>query len=215
MSSSSSSGGFLCDVCAMIVKQGVGKARADILSRQLIAKGGTVCDNLTSAVTHILVGNNVKLSRVPHLLKVDNVPDDVLVLRADWLSACLVEGHKIGHAQYALSPHPSPEKLKTTTSLVKTSPLKLSSATTNVSPLKEPPVVPREESHDSPEVSHNSPKVSHNSPKRSHDSPELSHDQSEVLDEPKETRPSMTSPKVNSQHNVYLYMGEAFALLGN
>ena len=89
--------------------QGLGKARTQILIKQLQSKGGSVEQSVHSDVTHILVGNNVRLSRVPHLLKIKSLPDRVLVLRADWLSACLVSGERTGHTQYIVQPEPSPQ----------------------------------------------------------------------------------------------------------
>ncbi len=177
--SSCSTGDYLNDVCAVIVKQGVGKARTDILTRQLVANGGKTKDTLDSTVTHVLVGNNVRLSRVPHLMKIKQVPDNALVLRADWLSACLVEGRNIGHAQYIVLPEspvktshapspakPSPSaivtKEKATPSvsqpeIVETDSVKFDSTST---PLDVPPSTPPETSHDPAETSHDPPSTS-------------------------------------------------------
>lgn len=125
--SDSSPEGFFRDVCAVIVSQGVGKVRAGILTRQLTANGGATQTRVDGHVTHILVGNNVRLSRVPHLLKVKTLPDNVLVLRADWLSACLMAGEKIGHAQYVVHPEPSPRPSPVKTNHTpSTSPVKVS-----------------------------------------------------------------------------------------
>ncbi len=195
--SSCSTGDYLSDVCAVIVKQGVGKARADILTRQLVANGGKTNDTLDSTVTHVLVGNNVRLSRVPHLMKIKQVPDNALVLRADWLSACLVEGRNIGHAQYIVLPEspvktshapspvkPSPsaivtkekEKIPTPSKsqpeIVETDSVKFDSTST---PLDVPPSTPPETSHDPAETSHDPAETSHDPPSTS----------------------SMTSPKVS------------------
>lgn len=100
--------GYLSDVCALIVEQGLGKARAQILTKQLFSKGGTVEKTLQGNVTHLFVGNNIRLSRIPQLLKITCLPEHVSVLRADWLSTCLVTGERIGHAQYIVQPELSP-----------------------------------------------------------------------------------------------------------
>ncbi len=94
--------GFLSDVHAIVLEQGVGKARAQILRKQLESKGGTAVSTLSEATTHVLVGNNVRLSRVPSLLKVNSLPDGVLVLRADWLSTCLVKGERVDVTLYSV-----------------------------------------------------------------------------------------------------------------
>ena len=108
---SRSSAGFLSGVHALLVEQGVGKARKRILSRQLEEKGGTTADKISEdGITHIIVGSTVKLSRLAHLLKVDRLPE-VPVVRADWLSSCLVAGEKLGIAPHLVQPDiPSPLK---------------------------------------------------------------------------------------------------------
>ena len=99
---------FLSDVHAVILEQGLGKARVQILTKQLQNHGGKVENTLSRKTTHILVGKTTRLSRIPSLLKIKSIPEDVLVLRADWLSACLVETEKVGHGAYVVHPEPSP-----------------------------------------------------------------------------------------------------------
>jgi len=127
---------YLEGVTALVVEQGLGKAKAAILTRQLLSNGGSVVKALSENPTHILVGSNVRHSRLPHLLKIATLPGNVLVLRSDWLSACLVDGERVGHAQYVVqpevSPHPSP---------VKTTPTPKSTPPAVVKP-KSPPAIP-------------------------------------------------------------------------
>ena len=99
---------FLSEVSAVILEQGLGKARAQILQKQLENRGGKVEKKLSQGTTHILVGKTTRLSRIPNLLKIKSIPEDVLVLRADWLSACLVEAEIVGHSAYVVHPEPSP-----------------------------------------------------------------------------------------------------------
>ena len=99
---------FLSEVSAVILEQGLGKARAQILQKQLENRGGKVEKKLSQGTTHILVGKTTRLSRIPNLLKIKSIPEDVLVLRADWLSACLVEAEIVGHGVYVVHPEPSP-----------------------------------------------------------------------------------------------------------
>ena len=113
---------FLSDVRAVVLEQGLGKARSQILCKQLENHGGRVDKTVSPSTTHILVGKTTRLSRVPTLLKIKSVPENVLVVRADWLSACLVESEKVGHGAYLVHPEPSPasspskDKLPTRTS---------------------------------------------------------------------------------------------------
>lgn len=99
---------FLSEVSAVILEQGLGKARAQILQKQLENHGGKVEKKLSQGTTHILVGKTTRLSRIPNLLKIKSIPEGVLVLRADWLSACLVEAEMVGHGAYVVHPEPSP-----------------------------------------------------------------------------------------------------------
>ena len=99
---------FLSEVSAVILEQGLGKARAKILQKQLENHGGKVEKTLSQGTTHILVGKTTRLSRIPNLLKIKAIPEGVLVLRADWLSACLVEADMVGHGAYVVHPEPSP-----------------------------------------------------------------------------------------------------------
>ena len=86
----------------------MGKARAQILTKQLENNGGKVEKTLSNETTHILVGKTTRLSRIPNLLKIKSVPENVLVLRADWLSACLVDTEKVEHDAYVVHPEPTP-----------------------------------------------------------------------------------------------------------
>ena len=121
---------FLSGVHAVILEQGLGKARAQILAKQLENHGGKAEKVLSRKTTHILIGKTTRLSRIPNLLKIKCIPEKVLVLRADWLSACLVEAEKIGHDVYVVHTEPSP----TTT----TSPSKDKTSPTKVSPSASP-----------------------------------------------------------------------------
>lgn len=119
-------GRFLSDVRAVILEQGLGKARTQILSKQLENHGGKAEKTLSPKTTHILVGKTTRLCRIPSLLKVKTIPETVLVLRADWLSACLVEADKVGHGAYVVSTEPSPASSPSKDK--KTSPAKASSS---------------------------------------------------------------------------------------
>lgn len=106
---------FLSQVRALILEQGVGKTRKTILTKQLEKYGGEAVRTLSETTTHILVGNNTRLARVPILLKVDSVPDNVSVLRADWLSASLTKGQLVSEEVYQVheeSSSPAPAKPK-------------------------------------------------------------------------------------------------------
>ena len=101
--------GFLSGVEALLVEPGLGKVRKKVLATQLEKNGGRAVDALSSAedsssLTHILVGNKVKLARLPFLLKVEALPSLATVLRADWLTACLTKRRLVPEEGYAVLP---------------------------------------------------------------------------------------------------------------
>lgn len=95
---------FLHGIRALLLEQGLGKARKSILSKQLEKHGGDSAGTLSDSTTHILVGNNTRLARVPVLLKTASIPETVSVVRADWLSACLTKGQVVSEEPYTLYP---------------------------------------------------------------------------------------------------------------
>lgn len=116
-SSKMSTDKYLCGIHAVILESGVGKGRAGILCRQLRARGGTVEPSVSDSTTHLLVGNNVRRSRLSVLLGGAEVPSGVCVVRADWLSSCLARGERLREDEYnvpqtSLDPSPtcSPQK---------------------------------------------------------------------------------------------------------
>ena len=109
---------YLSDVRAVIMEPGLGKARTQILSKQLESKGGATEQRLSGTVTHVLVGNNVKLSRVLKILEAESLPAGVLAMRADWLSNCLVKGCKLDHSPYLVPNDDTVDPAPKTTSVV-------------------------------------------------------------------------------------------------
>ena len=102
---------YLCGVRAVVLEQGMGKGRARILCRHLKTRGGSVLARLSDATTHILVGSKIRRSRLPALLGVSEVSSDVHVVRADWLSSCLIRGELVGEDEFTVPMEtPSPGK---------------------------------------------------------------------------------------------------------
>ena len=108
---------FLSGVRALLLEQGLGKARTGILSKQLTNHGGKVVKSLCESTTHVLVGNIVKYARVLTLLKVDTIPENISVLRADWLSSCLVKKEIVSEEEYRLLPASTATYSSTTTTV--------------------------------------------------------------------------------------------------
>lgn len=85
--------GFLCGVHAVILEQKLGRARAEILAQQLTRNGGKRHSRLQADTTHVIVDNNLTYTKTLSLLKAeDELPTDLLIVSADWLSSCLTKG---------------------------------------------------------------------------------------------------------------------------
>lgn len=102
------SNGFLSGIKALLLEQGLGKTRVSILAKQLEKHGGEVLKTLSQSTTHILVGTNTRLARVPVLLKTEDIPESVSVVRADWLSSCLTKRQIVSEEGYKVHPEYSP-----------------------------------------------------------------------------------------------------------
>ena len=88
---------------AIILEPGLGKARKKILCKKLEEKGGVSSDILSSSITHVLVGGNVKHSRVLALLKVEKIDKRIQILLADWISKCLTEDKLVDTNSYRVN----------------------------------------------------------------------------------------------------------------
>ena len=121
-----SSSTYFSSIRALLLEQGLGKTRANILAKKLESKGGRVDKTLSDSTTHILVGTNTRLARVHALLKVDSIPEGVAVLRADWLSACLTKKQLVSEKEYRVCPEGTTPKPmpKPSSTLPKTTPTK-------------------------------------------------------------------------------------------
>ena len=126
---------YLRGVRAVILEPGLGKGRTRILCKQLERRGGSVEPSVCASTSHLLVGGNVRRSRLPVLLGGAEVPAGVRVVRADWLSACLTRGERLREEDFevpqeTLSKTPptsagsSPSKAGTGAEGVKDSPVK-------------------------------------------------------------------------------------------
>lgn len=93
---------FLSDVKAVIIEVGLGKTRSAILKKQLTAYGGQWHQYIQSDTTHIIASKTIKLAKLCSILKVDSIPQDLIVVNADWLSQSLTKGQLIDVGQFNL-----------------------------------------------------------------------------------------------------------------
>lgn len=101
--------GFLSPIQALILEAGLGKARKEILTKQLLKNGGRIVElsalPSTSKVSFVLVGENVTYERAWKLLGSDVSEDtSVVIVRADWLSCCLKNGSVSDHTPFTVRP---------------------------------------------------------------------------------------------------------------
>ncbi|XP_051756537.1 LOW QUALITY PROTEIN: DNA polymerase lambda [Ctenopharyngodon idella] len=107
-------------VTIYIVPAGIGKARCDIFHRQITQNGGHVVSTFSPSCTHIVVDDSVNCNRALRLLKVEDLPSAVQLLKCTWLSSCISEKRLLDPEDYSLLPPESPtvapaEKLNETT----------------------------------------------------------------------------------------------------
>ena len=93
---------FMDGVNAFVFEPGIGKKRVEILCKQLLRYGGKKSAKFTKDVTHIIVSKNTKIAKLCKSLGVDKIKDSIIVLDADWLSACYMEGRKCNVVSYLL-----------------------------------------------------------------------------------------------------------------
>ena len=98
---------------AYIHSVGLGKARVQILKNQLLARKGRILDSLTGEATHVIVGSKVTHTKLLQALQMEELPSDVQVVSADWLSACFVQDSIVPVGPYLVAkstPKPSSQK---------------------------------------------------------------------------------------------------------
>ncbi|CAG03351.1 unnamed protein product, partial [Tetraodon nigroviridis] len=78
-------------VTAYILPAGIGTARHQIFQRQIKQNGGQTESALRPGVTHVVVDDNMDVDRALRLLKVQNVPAGVHLVKCTWLSLCISE----------------------------------------------------------------------------------------------------------------------------
>ncbi len=94
---------FLEGIIVYILQQGLSKTRRGILAKQVETHGGGVANKISQQnITHLVVGDSVKSSRLLHLLKVDSIPESIQVVHADWLSDSFVAGQQLETSSYLL-----------------------------------------------------------------------------------------------------------------
>ncbi|XP_053890485.1 DNA polymerase lambda isoform X1 [Malaclemys terrapin pileata] len=82
---------WLKPVTAYVLPAGIGRARAEIFHTQIVQKGGRVCSQLSSEVTHVIVAEDMDCDRAFRLLRLARLPPGIQLVKAAWLSLCIRE----------------------------------------------------------------------------------------------------------------------------
>ena len=93
---------LLSTVSVYILQAGIEKLRMQIFKTQLAKFGGTIKDQLSAEVTHIIVDDKMEPDRMCRLLKVDKPPDFAIVVKSSWLSTCFKEKKLVDTQPYML-----------------------------------------------------------------------------------------------------------------
>lgn len=95
---------FFKDVKIFILNAGIEKARCDIFRKQTERYGGMIVSNLEDMADSgfIVVDDKMEVDRMCRLLKIDQPPSNVLVVKSSWLSACIKQKQIVDSDTYKL-----------------------------------------------------------------------------------------------------------------
>ncbi|XP_030806894.1 DNA polymerase lambda [Camarhynchus parvulus] len=93
---------WLKPVVAYVLQAGIGRARAEILCRQIVQNGGVVHSQLCSEVTHVIVAEDMDCHRAFRLLRLTKLPPGLQLVKAAWLSACIRDQKLLSTAGYGV-----------------------------------------------------------------------------------------------------------------
>lgn len=86
-----------------VLEQGLGKTRQKIFTDQLKKHGAKVSASFNKElVQYLIVSKDLKLERILKLLKCKELPESVIIVSVDWISASLVSGNLENLDQYQL-----------------------------------------------------------------------------------------------------------------
>ncbi|XP_077679448.1 DNA polymerase lambda isoform X3 [Eretmochelys imbricata] len=93
---------WLKPVTAYVLPAGIGQARAEIFHKQIVQKGGRVCNQLSSEVTHVIVAEDMDCDRAFRLLRLAKLPLGTQLVKAAWLSLCIREQKLLDTTGYSI-----------------------------------------------------------------------------------------------------------------
>ncbi|KAM9132798.1 DNA polymerase lambda isoform 1-T2 [Pangshura tecta] len=93
---------WLKPITAYVLPAGIGRARAEIFHTQIAQKGGRVCSQLSSEVTHVIVAEDMDCDRAFRLLRLARLPPGIQLVKAAWLSLCIREQKLLDTTGYSI-----------------------------------------------------------------------------------------------------------------
>lgn len=93
---------WLKPIVAYVLQAGMGQARAEIFRKQIFQNGGTVCNQISSDVTHVIVDEGMDCDRAFRLLKLTKLPQGLQLVKASWLSSCIAAQQILNTTGYSL-----------------------------------------------------------------------------------------------------------------
>uniref|UniRef100_A0A674I771 DNA polymerase n=1 Tax=Terrapene triunguis TaxID=2587831 RepID=A0A674I771_9SAUR len=93
---------WLKPVTAYVLPAGIGRARAEIFHTQIVQKGGRVCSQFSSEVTHVIVAEDMDCDRAFRLLRLARLPPGIQLVKAAWLSLCIREQKLLDTTGYSI-----------------------------------------------------------------------------------------------------------------
>lgn len=86
-----------------VLEHGLGKTRQKIFAEQLKKHGAEVSASFNKEVVqYLIVSKDLKLERILKLLKCKELPESVIIVSVDWISASLVSGKLESLGKYQL-----------------------------------------------------------------------------------------------------------------
>ena len=109
---------FLKQCSIYILQAGIGKARCDLFNKQIVNNGGTFESTFGPTVTHLVIDEKMEVDRMCRIMKIDEPPQKIKIVKSLWLSACLKEKKYVDSGPFEVKKVTAkvlvqPEKVKT------------------------------------------------------------------------------------------------------
>ncbi len=93
---------FFEGLTIFVLQAGIGKARCDIFRKQIQNNGGLFMGMFDKETTHLVVDEKMESDRMCRIMKIDRPPENVIIVKSLWLSACLKEKTNVDPVPFKL-----------------------------------------------------------------------------------------------------------------